>query len=35
MIEIVGFGCAMAGAAKARPVTMPAATTNLFITVLS
>src|SRR6476619_3689552 len=31
MTGIVGFVCAIAGAPKVRPVTMPAATTNLFI----
>jgi hypothetical protein len=35
MIEIVGFVCAMAGAPKARPVTILAATKNLFMIVLS
>jgi ribose transport system substrate-binding protein len=31
MTGIVGFVCAMAGAPKARPATIPAAATNLFI----
>jgi len=29
MIGVVGFVCAMAGGAKARPATMPAATPSL------